>query len=79
MTRLTRKRLVDKMIDGYVEWRQACRAVNDAYRSWSSATGTGAAATFWSYSAALDQEERAAEVYAGLVRRVGHLVAIPSR
>jgi hypothetical protein len=27
---------------------------------------------FWRYTAALDAEERAAEVYASLVRRVGH-------
>jgi hypothetical protein len=79
MNRLARKRLVDKMMDGYVEWRQACRLANDAYYSWSTATRAGAAAMFWSYTAALDQEERAAEVYASLVRRVGHLVATPSR
>ena len=35
--------------------------------------GPCARVAFWSYTAALDAEERAAEVYASLVRRVGHL------
>jgi hypothetical protein len=79
MNRLTRKRLVDELMDGYVDWRQACRVVHDAYCSWSGTTGAGAAATFALYSVALDREERAAEVYAGLVSRVGHLVVNPLR
>jgi hypothetical protein len=68
---LTYKRLVDKMIDAYADWREACRLVTDAYRSWVSVTGPGAITGFACYSAALDREERAAELYAGLVRRVG--------
>jgi hypothetical protein len=73
MRKRTETRLVDKMISAYVDWREACRLVYDADRSWASATGPRAGVAFGRYTAALDAEERAAEVYAGLVRQVGHL------
>jgi hypothetical protein len=66
-------RLVDRMISAYVDWREACRLVHDAYRSWAGATGPRAGGAFWCYTLALDAEERAAEVYASLVRRVARL------
>jgi hypothetical protein len=72
MRRRTETRLVDRMISAYVDWREACRLVHDAYRSWASATGPRARAAFWRCTAALDAEESAADVYASLVRRVGH-------
>jgi hypothetical protein len=72
MRKRTETRLVDTMIGAYVDWREACRVVHDAYRSWASATGPRARAAFWHYTAALEAEEWTAEVYAGLVRRVGH-------
>jgi hypothetical protein len=72
MLKRTETRLVDRMISAYVDWREACRLVHDAYRSWASATGPGARVAFWRYTAALDAEEWAAEAYARLVRRVGH-------
>jgi len=59
------------MIGAYVDWREACHLVHHAYRSWASASRPHASVAFWRYNAALDAEERAAEVYAGLVRRVG--------
>ena len=73
MRKRTKTRLVDGMIGAYVEWREACRLVHEAYRSWVSATGPGAGVAFWRYKAALDAEESAADAYAGFVRRVGHL------
>ena len=75
MNRLSQKRLVDRLIDAYVSWREACLRVSEAYGSWARETGPGARFAFGSYIAALDQEERAAEVYAGLVRRAGQLVS----
>jgi hypothetical protein len=72
MRKRTETRLVDRMISAYVDWREASRLVNDAYRSWARATGPRARVAFWRYTAALDAEERAAEVYANLVRRVAH-------
>jgi hypothetical protein len=72
MRKRTETRLVDRMIGAYVDWREACFVVHDAYDSWASATGSLARdAFFWRYAAALDAEERASEVYASLVRRVG--------
>jgi hypothetical protein len=75
MKKRLEKRLVDKMIDAYVDWRDACLAVNDAYRHWASATGVGAAAAFGRYQRALDTEEFAADDYARLVRRVDRHIA----
>jgi hypothetical protein len=72
MRKRTETRLVEKMISAYVDWREACRLVHDAYRSWASATGPRARVAFSRYTAALDAEEWAAEVYATLVRRVEH-------
>ena len=71
MRKRTEARLVDRIISAFVDWHQACRLVNDAYRSWVSVTGPRARVAFWRYTAALDAEESAAEVYASLVRRVG--------
>jgi hypothetical protein len=73
MNKLSQKRLVDRLIEAYVSWREACLHVSDAYGSWASETGLGATSAFGRYMAALDREERAAEVYAGLVRRAGPL------
>jgi hypothetical protein len=74
MNNLSHKQLVDRLIDAYVSWREACLRVSDAYDSWTSETGPGATSAFGCYTAALEQEERAAEVYAGLVRCTGELV-----
>jgi hypothetical protein len=75
MRKRTETRLVDEMISAYVDWHEACLVVHDAYDSWASATGPRARVAFRRYIAALDAEERASEVYAGLVRRVGQLTA----
>jgi hypothetical protein len=74
MNKLSHKRLVDKLMDAYVSWREACLGVSDAYCSWVSETGPDVTSAFGRYMAALEQEERAAEVYARLVRRAGQLV-----
>jgi hypothetical protein len=61
------------MIGAYVDWRETCLVVQDRYHSWASATGPRARVAFWRYVAALDAEEYASEIYADLVRQVGHL------
>jgi hypothetical protein len=68
-----RKRPVAKLVEAYVAWRETCARVDDAYRSWASETGPRGGAAFGLYMAALDAEERAAESYAGLVRRAKEL------
>jgi hypothetical protein len=62
------RKQVDKMLDAYVDWHEACLLVSDGYRNWSSATGPDVTAAFVGYMRALDREERAAEVYAHLGR-----------
>jgi hypothetical protein len=73
MVRSRRIQARSRMTAAYVEWREACSLVNDAYCSWVSATGPRARVAFWRYNDALDAEERASEVYAGLVRCVAQL------
>jgi hypothetical protein len=74
-----RKRIVDEAMDAYVDWREECIRVWDADRLWLSAARGDAALAFRAYLAALDREERAAEVYAGLIRDLDQLVATPWR
>jgi hypothetical protein len=71
---LSRERLVDQLLEAYVDWREACARVDDAYRFWAVESGGGGRVAFGSYVAALDAEERSAEVYAVLVRRADALV-----
>ena len=73
-TRSQRRQLVDEAMDAYIDWREECIAVSDAYAGWVAAEATDAALAFGVYTAALDREERASQVYAGLIRRVGDLV-----
>jgi hypothetical protein len=72
MNTLRRKRLVDTLVEAYVEWREACIRVDEAYFS-ASETAPGDKVTFGLYMAALDAEEHAADVYAGVVRRADAL------
>jgi hypothetical protein len=73
MTKLRQKRLRDRLFHSYLRWREACHEVSDAYSSWAIEGGPDAAATFESYMTALDCEENAADVYAGLLRRAARL------
>jgi hypothetical protein len=74
MNRLSRKRLIDKLVAAYVDWREACARVNDAYRFWASEPGPSDRVAFGLYVAALDAEQQAAEVYARVIRDAGKLV-----
>lgn len=75
MHKLSQKRLVDRLVDAYVSCREACVRVSNAYGSWAGGAGAGDESAFEWYVAALEQEQRAAEVYAGLVRRTGQRVS----
>jgi hypothetical protein len=69
--------MVDETMDAYVDWREECAHVWEAYRRWLSAAGADAVLAFRAYGAALDREERASEVYAELIGRLGALIAPP--
>jgi hypothetical protein len=73
--RSQRRRLMNQALDAYAGWRDQCSAVDLAYHHWAGARGHDAAVWYTAYSAALDREERAAERYGQLIRRVGSLVA----
>ena len=73
---IRKRNTVDLAVDAYVSWREECRAVRDAYLAWRHAPAAEAAVAFDAYKAALDREEVAADVYAELVSRVGHLAEI---
>jgi hypothetical protein len=69
MNTLRRERLVDELVEAYIDWREMCVRANDAYGAWAGETGPRGRVAFELYTVALDAEERAAEVYADLVRR----------
>ena len=71
---LRQKQIVDDAITAYVEWREECMEVWNAYCSWASAPPEDVRRAHAAYRAALDREEAAAKVYAGLMKRVGDLV-----
>ena len=73
---IRKRNTVDLAIDAYVSWREECGAVRNAYLAWRQAPAAEAAVAFDAYEAALDREEVAADVYAELVSRVGHLAEI---
>ncbi len=66
-----KKHSVDEVIEAYVDWRNECMSVGDAYDRWTSAPTTDARLAFASYMAALDREEQAERLYAKLIGRVG--------
>ena len=67
--------LVDMLVEAYVDWREACARVNDTYSDWISGTVLGYRLACARYVAALDAEQHAADVYAGLVQRFCKLTA----
>jgi hypothetical protein len=74
MNPLSRKRLIDKLVAAYVDWREACARVNDAYRFRASEPGPSDRVAFGLYVAALNVEQQAAEVYGRAIRDAGKLV-----
>jgi hypothetical protein len=71
-----RRRLVKKATDAYLSWREQCIVVRVAYSHWVAARAGDSALRYEAYSAALDREERASELYASLTRRIGKAVVV---
>jgi predicted aminopeptidase len=70
--RLRRKNaLIDEAMERYVEWREECAAVYDAYANWTNAPTEETDLPFAAYSAALDREQSAATVYGRALERLG--------
>ena len=58
-----REYVIDRLMDDYVDWREECNAVRQAYEHWSRVGLTDQALACAAYGAALDREETAARVY----------------
>lgn len=56
---------LDVVMDSYVTWREASRAVSSSYRGWSLAGQDERETAFARYTRALDQEEEAAARHRG--------------
>lgn len=69
-----RAQIVDELREAYIAWRQACLELQDARRLWGSGHGPDAASAFGRCEAALDEEGRAADCYARLVRRATEII-----
>jgi hypothetical protein len=74
MPPLHHRQAVDDALDAYLQWREQCAAVRDAYGWWARAIAEDKASAFAAYQAALDREEAAANFYATLVDRVSRLL-----
>jgi hypothetical protein len=70
MTQQVDKQLVDAATDAYVDWREECAEVRDAYERWAHTPDIDAAGAFVAYRAALDREESASHAYADLLGAV---------
>jgi hypothetical protein len=55
--------LVDEFRESYIYWAEACEDVRTAYRRWQDSKDAGRALEFERYTAALDHEEYAADIY----------------
>jgi hypothetical protein len=63
-------RLIDDVIERYVDWRETAVAAGVAYAAWAQAPAAEAARLFAAYGAALDQEEGAAQLYRLAIERL---------
>jgi hypothetical protein len=68
-----RRARVGAAVAAYRQWHSERDAVRAAYRVWVAASAFGEPLAFEAYQSALDREERAANTYAGLMRRVPDL------
>jgi hypothetical protein len=71
---LHQRQIVDEAVSAYVEWREESTEVWNAYARWASVPPEDVRRAHAAYRAALDREEAAAKIYAGLMKRVGDLV-----
>lgn len=62
--------LIDEVMERYVEWREECETVYDAYANWTNAPMDETDLPFAAYSAALDREQSAATVYGRALERL---------
>jgi hypothetical protein len=70
MKTAVRAEVIDEAIDAYVEWREECLFLVDAYQRWLSEADRDRRLAFAAYRAALDREQQASSVYESRCDRV---------
>ena len=70
MIRDRRPELTDQLIELYCDWRMRCEQVHATYERFTMAPKASRFLAFAAYEAALDQEECAADAYAGQISRM---------
>jgi hypothetical protein len=65
-----RPELIDALTEAYVEWREECATVRQAYERWISFPAWERELAFAAYTAALDREQQASIVYSRWMHRV---------
>ncbi|MFZ0972294.1 MAG: hypothetical protein WAN22_08715 [Solirubrobacteraceae bacterium] len=65
-----RSELTDQLIERYCDWRMRCDEVHATYEHFTTSPKADRFVAFAAYEAALDQEECAADAYAGQIRRM---------
>jgi hypothetical protein len=75
MTTQIQPDLIDDLMEIYVEWREECVRLGEAYERWLGAPVTERSLAFAAYRAALDGEEQASAVYADRVDRIERQLA----
>jgi hypothetical protein len=66
----SQRQLAAMATDAYVNWREECVALQDAYDAWTRARAEHPPFAFEAYRSALDREEQAANAYAELATRI---------
>jgi hypothetical protein len=69
--------LIDDLMETYLEWREECVGLADAYERWLSVPLAERSLPFAAYRAALDREEQASAVYADRVDRIERQLLAP--
>ena len=73
------REIIDNAVAAYVEWREECARVWDAYEGWARTCSEETARAYAAYRAALDREEAAAKVYALLMEPVADIFSTAPR
>jgi hypothetical protein len=65
-----RPELIDALMEAYVEWREECATLRQAYERWMSFPAWERELAFAAYTAALDREQQASTVYLSWMEKV---------
>jgi hypothetical protein len=75
MTSHLRRELIDHLMDAYIDWREECITLGDAYERWLTVAVAERSLAFAAYRAALDREQQASSVYTDRFEMVSRKLA----